>query len=83
MLINSDSPMEIDELKNDAGINSILWTGEPGINGFLGIADVIAGNVSPSGHLPDTYAKNATSSPSMVNFGVYTYENNSQNSKEL
>lgn len=24
--INSDSPMEIDELKNDAGINSILWT---------------------------------------------------------
>lgn len=81
--INSDSPMEIDELKNDAGINSILWTGEPGINGFLGIADVIAGNVSPSGHLPDTYAKNATSSPSMVNFGVYTYENNSQNSKEL
>ena len=43
VLINSDSPMEIDELKNDAGINSILWTGEPGINGFLGIADVIAG----------------------------------------
>lgn len=78
VLINSDNPMEIDELKQDDEIDAILWTGLPGINGFLGVADVLSGDVNPSGHLSDTYAVNSTSTPAMVNFGVYTYTNNSQ-----
>lgn len=78
VLINSDNPMEIDELKQDDEIDAILWTGLPGISGFLGVADVLSGDVNPSGHLSDTYAVNSTSTPAMVNFGVYTYTNNSQ-----
>lgn len=78
VLINSDNPVEIESLKQDEEIDAILWTGLPGISGFLGVADVLSGDENPSGHLSDTYAVNTTSTPAMVNFGVYTYTNNSQ-----
>ncbi|MBQ9361118.1 MAG: glycoside hydrolase family 3 C-terminal domain-containing protein [Lachnospiraceae bacterium] len=75
VLLNADNPLEIDELKKDAAIDAILWVGAPGMNGFLGVADVLSGDVNPSGHISDTYAVNSTSSPAMMNFGVYTYDN--------
>ena len=78
VLINSDNPIEIEDLKNDDEIGAIVWTGAPGMDGFLGVADVLAGTVNPSGHIADTYAVNSASAPSMVNFGVYMYTNNSQ-----
>ena len=77
VLINSDNTIEIDDLKNDDEIDAILWVGLPGVNGFLGVADVLSGEVNPSGHLSDTYAVNSASSPAMVNYGVYLYTNNS------
>ena len=77
VLINSDNPIEIEELKEDEEIDSILWTGLPGMYGFLGVADVLSGEANPSGHISDTYAVNSTSAPSMVNFGIYTYSNSS------
>lgn len=80
VLINADNPMEIEELKQDPDIDSILWVGAPGMYGFLGVADILSGEVNPSGHLPDTYAVNSTSSPAMTNFGLYTYTNYSQSS---
>ena len=75
VLINSDNPMEIEELKEDKDIDSILWIGEPGTVGLQGVASVLTGEVSPSGHLPDTYAVSSVSSPAMVNFGSYTFTN--------
>ncbi|GFP77546.1 glycoside hydrolase family 3 C-terminal domain-containing protein [Clostridium fungisolvens] len=75
VLVNSDNPMEIDELKNDNKIDSILWIGEPSNYGFLGVVDILNGAVSPSGHLPDTYAIDSTSSPAMVNYGMIPYSN--------
>lgn len=80
VLINADNPMEIEELKNDDEIDSILWVGAPGANGFRGVCRVLSGEANPSGHLVDTYAVNSTSSPAMANFGVYTYTNNSTSS---
>lgn len=38
VLLNTNNPVEIDELKNDDEIGAILWAGEPGANGFLGVA---------------------------------------------
>lgn len=78
VLINSDVPMEIEELKNDPEIGAILWVGLPGMNGFLGVCDVLSGDVNPSGHIPDTFATHSTSAPAMRNFGLYTYTNNSK-----
>ena len=79
VLINANNPMEIEELKQDPEIDAILWVGEPGIYGFYGVADILAGNANPSGHLPDTWAVNSASAPAMRNFGLYLYTNNSQN----
>lgn len=83
VLINASNPMEIKELKDDDGIGAILWVGTPGMNGFLGVADILSGAVNPSGHLSDTYVANVTSNPAMLNFGIMTYTNYSQVSSEL
>ena len=80
VLINSDCAVEIEDLKNDDGIGAIVWTGAPGMYGFLGVADVLSGDVNPSGHLPDTYAVSSVSAPAMQNFGLFMYTNNSQSS---
>jgi len=69
VLINSGSTMEIEDLKNDAGISAIVYIGFPGAYGFLGIADILNGNANPSGHLSDTYAVNTANSPAAQNFG--------------
>lgn len=69
VLINSAVAMEIDELKNDDRVNSILWIGLPGSYGMNGVARVITGKASPSGHLTDTYAVEASNAPAARNFG--------------
>lgn len=87
VLVNSDSAMELDYVQNKAEVDSILWVGAVGNYGFLGVADILRGEVSPSGHLPDTYAVDSTSSPAMVNFGLFSFANyadyggNTDNSK--
>lgn len=83
VLINADNPVEIEGLKQDVDIDSILWIGEPGINGFLGVVDVLSGAAAPSGHLSDTYAVSSVSAPAMVNFGVYGFTNNSFGTGDL
>ena len=69
VLINSAVAMEIDELKNDDRVNSVLWIGLPGSYGMSGVARVIRGKASPSGKLADTYAVNASGAPAARNFG--------------
>lgn len=78
VLINANNPIEIEALKNDDAIGAIVWCGEPGANGFLGVADVLSGAVNPSGHISDTFAVKSDSAPAMVNYGVHMYTNNSQ-----
>ncbi len=83
VLLNADNPMEIDSLKKDPDIDSIVWAGEPGMYGFLGVVDALDGDANPSGKITDTYAVNSVSSPAMQNFGVYTYTNSSNNGGSL
>ena len=75
VLLNSGTSMEIEELKRDAGVDSILWIGNPGAYGTYGIADLLKGTTLPSGHLPDTFAVNSALSPAAKNFGIYVFEN--------
>nr|MCR4674602.1 glycoside hydrolase family 3 C-terminal domain-containing protein [Lachnospiraceae bacterium] len=77
VMLNASNALEIEDLKNDSEIDSIVWVGDPGVNGFLGVADVLSGEANPSGYITDTYAVNSASSPAMVNFGVYKYANSS------
>ncbi len=78
VLINSGNAMDVPELKS-YDLDAVLWIGEPGNYGFYGVADVLNGTVSPSGHLPDTFATKASLSPAMQNFGVFTFANQSEN----
>ena len=83
VLINSSSAIELEEFKSDPDIDALLWTGDPGNYGFLGTAQVLAGEVNPSGKLTDTYAVNSTGAPGMVNYGVYLYAKNSSNDSSI
>jgi len=78
VLVNTSSQMELGDLANDDQIDSILWVGQPGNYGTLGIADILSGKVSPSGGLSDTYATSNLSAPAMLNMGDFTFSNADQ-----
>jgi len=75
VLLNSGTSMEIEELKQDDAIDSIVWIGNPGAYGTYGIARLLSGEAMPSGHLPDTFAVNSALSPAAQNYGIYTFSN--------
>ena len=75
LLVSGDFSPEIGSYKTDSGITGILKFGNAGYRGAYGLADVIAGNVSPSGKLVDTMAYSAYSSPAMENWGDMSYSN--------
>lgn len=75
VLLNTVCAMEIEELKDDEDIDSILWIGTPGAYGTLGIADLLNGDAVPSGHLTDTYAVDSAKSAAAQNIGVYLFAN--------
>lgn len=75
VLVNSSNPVEIEELKTNDKIDSILWIGFPGAYGTLGVADILSGKVSPSGGLSDTFAVKNLSAPAMMNMGNFTFSN--------
>ena len=73
VLVNSNSAMELGWL-DEYDVDACLWIGTPGIVGFTGVVNVLTGQVSPSGHLADTYAKNSLAAPAYVNAGENSYE---------
>ncbi len=75
VLINSNSPMEIDELKHDDGIDAILWIGTTGTYGMSAVPKILEGSINPSGKLPDTYAADNSASPAAQNWGIFSYSN--------
>lgn len=74
VVLNIGSTMEIDELKQDEGIDSILWMGFPGSTGVMALGPVLTGEVTPSGHTVDTWAVDYTKDPTWYNTGVYGSE---------
>lgn len=62
VIINADQMMELDWL-DDYDVDACVLAGVPGVIGYEGVANVLAGKVSPSGHLVDTYAANSLSAP--------------------
>lgn len=53
---------------DDAQIEAAVMTGQCGMEGALAAADVLVGDVNPSGRLVDTYAKDLTDYPSTASF---------------
>ena len=64
-VINSDQAMELGWV-DEYDVDACLLSGLPGAVGWTGIANVMTGKVSPSGHTVDTYAANSLSSPAIT-----------------
>ena len=75
VMLNNANAMEIDEIKNNDGVDAIMEIGFPGGYGFYGVADILSGEANPSGHLTDTYTVTNANSPAAQNFGNYEWTN--------
>ena len=76
VMINSPLPMSMNWANTDQyGIDALIYMGVPGYYGVGGVVHLLMGKdaegnvVNASGHLPDTFAAKADSSPAYVNFG--------------
>lgn len=75
VLLNNASAMEVQEIQDNEGVDAILQVGLPGGYGFYGVADILSGDVNPSGHLTDTYAVVNANSPAAQNYGDLEWTN--------
>lgn len=74
VLINSANAFQVDFLKdNTYDVDACLWIGDVGISGVNAVAEILSGDVNPSGRLVDTYCYNNYSAPAMNNFTPITY----------
>ena len=76
VLINSTNALECDFLNDpEYGVDAALWIGYTGSYGLNAVADILAGNVNPSGHLVDTYCYDNTTAPGLVDYYANQYTN--------
>ena len=67
-VINSSNIFEIDSLLKDPKIAAILWIGNPGDVGAHAVGRILCGDVNPSGHTVDTWARDFRQDPTWKNF---------------
>ncbi len=70
IVLNNSTTMEVGDLKDDEGIDGIIWAGSPGSSGFNALGEILAGDVNPSGKTPDLYSRDFTKDPTYVNFAT-------------
>lgn len=63
VILNSMNAFEAGALKDDDGVDSVIWAPGAGENGFIALGEIIAGMTNPSGRLTDTFARDFTKSP--------------------
>ena len=78
LVVNTNNAFELGWVKDYENITAVLWAPGAGGDTCRSIADVLSGNVNPSGHLVDTFAYDAFSSPAMQNMGDMMLVNNGQ-----
>ena len=70
VVLNTGGMMDTLWFKNNAKIQASLLAWQGGIEGGLAMADVLCGDVCPSGHLTDTFAVNFAAYPSSDTFNA-------------
>ncbi len=79
IVVNTNNAFELGWIKKYTNITSVLWAPGAGGDTCRSIADVLSGKVNPSGHLVDTFAYDAFSSPAMQNMGDMMLVNDGKN----
>lgn len=73
VMLNSSMIMQIPELQagtdTDYGVDAILWVGGLGDQGTLAAAEILTGEVNPSGHTADIWYSDFTQDPTFTNYG--------------
>ncbi len=75
VLINSPAPMELgflddpDHYAYSDKIKGALWTNAFNSESWEPLVQIMTGEINPSGHLPDTFARDFKADPSWNNFG--------------
>ncbi len=76
VLINSSAALELGEIEQEEyGVDACLWIGHPGEAGLVAVAQILVGDVTPSGKLADTYAYDMSTMPSFYNNDDNKYTN--------
>lgn len=68
VVVNSGGVIETAWIRDDDAISSALFAWQGGIEGGLAAADILVGDVNPSGKLVDTFAGKLADYPSSYNF---------------
>ena len=79
IVVNTNNAFELGWVKDYENISTVLWAPGAGGDTCRSIADVFSGKINPSGHLVDTFAYDAFSSPAMQNMGDIVLTNGGQN----
>ncbi len=76
VVINSATPVEmgeLDDMYQDGTINAIIQCSEPGDGGLTALGSFLKGEVSPSGHTGDIWARDFTHMSSFANYTPTQY----------
>ena len=68
MLINSSNVFECGVFEDDPKVSAVIWIGNPGDVGPGALGRIVSGQVNPSGHTVDTWARDFTADPTWQNF---------------
>lgn len=82
VLVNSAEPIECGFINNDDyNVEAVLWIGHPGEAGMYGVANILGGVTSPSGHVVDTWTYDMTTNPTFYSANDQSYANVNTSSK--
>jgi beta-glucosidase len=75
VIVNASTTLELGLVQDNSDVDAVILAGSPGLTGFTGLGQILAGEVNPSGRTVDTWAADFTADPTFANFGDFVYEN--------
>ncbi len=75
VIVNSANAMELGFVNDYSQIKSVIYCPGTGQTGFVGLGEILAGQVNPSGKTADTFVADLLATPTANNFGDFDYTN--------
>lgn len=75
VIVNSANAMELGFVNDYSQIKSVIYCPGTGQTGFVGLGEILAGQINPSGKTADTFVADLLATPTANNFGDFDYTN--------